>query len=637
MSQTPGPSLSRSSPMTAGAGQCWWRPWTRVRRATSRHVVAASPRCFAIAVLSAAAVACLVDFGAVGPGGRRHTGGGDSNDALPTGFSYWDAGRDNTNQPLRQLRRRVAQARPERKLRQTAESTETAAPPVGRSRSQARGDDTYASDSSAFYEQQEMLNEAAEVGDVKLAKELYAKVLPLAPEQKRRMVENTVLKAFANDGDYDGATAWFDKMIQEGIMPNEKGIGKLLEAAANFGSAEEAEKVLQLALSTFPDNERKAIFWNMLVNVHANQGRWQEAEEVVERMQAEGVQPGLQTFNTLMKAHAKANRHGEVMRLLEEVQRSKLTPDDVTFAVVLDSLGRTGQGKRATQLLRDLWEAGMPINNYHVGSTLNALAKEAAVRPDNRWQALDLIEKMKTLLDLEPNTVTYSALVNAFAAAGDVDGAKDQLRKMEALGMETGVACSHITKALLDQGRSQETETWLEEMGSMNVEPDARVYDRLLTGFARRGLARQATRLMRSMRRSKVQPDRVAHYKVLQAHAKANDFIGAFDWLASMPRMQVNPDVDAYTSIVAELARSTRLRRHVRADMAKKLLQNMASNRVWLDSPSSRAFRKAFQSNDEFQEAVKDAGVKVSLAQPHDEMGLDRYVAESWTGPVMRD
>eukprot|EP00971_Amphidinium_carterae_P274007 5438286-Amphidinium_carterae.1 len=59
----------------------------------------------------------------------------------------------------------------------------------------------------------------------------------------RRMYFNTVLKAFANAGNFDGASTWYAQGSEDGIIANSKGLGKLIEAAVKGSRMEEIQRL----------------------------------------------------------------------------------------------------------------------------------------------------------------------------------------------------------------------------------------------------------------------------------------------------------------------------------------------------------------------------------------------------------
>eukprot|EP00971_Amphidinium_carterae_P073117 1446004-Amphidinium_carterae.1 len=105
-----------------------------------------------------------------------------------------------------------------------------------------------------------------------------------------------LLKAMANAGDFVAASEFFSKMQSDGITPNEKGFGKLLEAAVKSLAIASAELVFKKATDVFGPNSWK---WNMLIDVYAKHGFFDEALRGFFEMKASRVLPDAITYSTL--------------------------------------------------------------------------------------------------------------------------------------------------------------------------------------------------------------------------------------------------------------------------------------------------------------------------------------------------
>merc|ERR1719353_1247566 len=67
-----------------------------------------------------------------------------------------------------------------------------------------------------------MLNEQAELGDVRNTEDIFFRISCNSWYARKTMVYNTLLKACANSGEVHRATAWYRRMTSESIRVNHK-------------------------------------------------------------------------------------------------------------------------------------------------------------------------------------------------------------------------------------------------------------------------------------------------------------------------------------------------------------------------------------------------------------------------------
>eukprot|EP00403_Amphidinium_massartii_P006198 CAMPEP_0178382024 /NCGR_PEP_ID=MMETSP0689_2-20121128/6284_1 /TAXON_ID=160604 /ORGANISM="Amphidinium massartii, Strain CS-259" /LENGTH=598 /DNA_ID=CAMNT_0020002223 /DNA_START=21 /DNA_END=1814 /DNA_ORIENTATION=+ len=472
-----------------------------------------------------------------------------------------------------------------------------------KSRPQSSGVD---STESGYAEMLKKFERAAELGDKKQADKLYPKVLKLAPSSDHRLVKGIMLKVYANGGSPSAAIKF---------LKNKKGFGKLLRDAVASGSTTDALSVLQDWFAAFPSLKKDIAIWSLLIDAYAKPGRWEEVESIAQTMRSQGVlDPSIEDTNAaLMSAYSKAGKHAQVAEVMERMKHNEIMPSHTHYGILLESLGKRGKSNRAMSVLDEMKQAGVQLDVDHYSSILFALAKEAASKPSMPTKALEFHQEMLNQ-GVQPNRNSHGAVVRAFARAGDVDGAKEQLRAMEASSISpTVVEWLPVIDALRWKGCNvEELEGLLEEMRSKAIHPDVRAYNAVMACHSKAGNMQGACDLLTEMERHEVEATVESHNIIVNAHVSVKNISGAMGWLQAMPSMRVTPDANTYGIIAKRGMRFPRARRKDPdvLQIFEDLLRNMASNGVQLERGSDLdAMLKSILGKPRCDELISQLGV----------------------------
>ncbi|KAK7253112.1 hypothetical protein RIF29_37551 [Crotalaria pallida] len=91
------------------------------------------------------------------------------------------------------------------------------------------------------------------------------------------------------------------------------------------GLFEQAIEVLQIVEAD--GIEPNIVMLNMLINAFGNAGRYREAMSVYHHIKESGVSPDVVTYTTLMKAFMRARKFEEVSSIYKEMEYDGCTPD----------------------------------------------------------------------------------------------------------------------------------------------------------------------------------------------------------------------------------------------------------------------------------------------------------------------
>eukprot|EP00658_Telonema_sp_P-2_P008471 TRINITY_DN13196_c0_g1_i2.p1 TRINITY_DN13196_c0_g1~~TRINITY_DN13196_c0_g1_i2.p1 ORF type:complete len:363 (-),score=89.56 TRINITY_DN13196_c0_g1_i2:254-1342(-) len=213
-----------------------------------------------------------------------------------------------------------------------------------------------------------------------------------------KVTYNTLINVCATRPDTFGhAVEWFNRMEADGFMRDAHTYRAMQQACAVAGEVEYMERVVsemeeagfQRDTGSFELEARTYAISNREVGRYDHQHAGyclERAGTILDRMEAEGLQPDVQTLSSVLRVFAEAPRPGRALNLLQDPQwKDQLDqwPGIAGCNMVLNSFCKVKQLDRALELL-DWMESN-------------------AIQPDrNSWKALlnGALSKKKTVVPL---------------------------------------------------------------------------------------------------------------------------------------------------------------------------------------------------------------------------------------------
>lgn len=282
-------------------------------------------------------------------------------------------------------------------------------------------------------------------GSVEDARNVFGSLLP-----KRNVVAwSAMMAGYAQQGLGCEALKLYQEMRQDGIEPTNVVFASLLKACSSIAALEEGKMVhshikesgfesdvfvgsalidmyskcgsLDTAYSVFRNlPNRNVVAWNALLRGHIQQGQFQEALELFQQMQQEGIEPNNGTFLAFAKActHLGAISKGKVIHT--RAYESDYDAEPVLSSAIIDMYGKCGSLENARIMFDNL-----PAQDVMAWNTIMA----AYARHGDGQEVLQLFEKMQKAGKI-PNTFTFSCVLAACNSLGLVDEGCQYLRTM---------------------------------------------------------------------------------------------------------------------------------------------------------------------------------------------------------------
>ncbi|CAH8320099.1 unnamed protein product [Eruca vesicaria subsp. sativa] len=307
----------------------------------------------------------------------------------------------------------------------------------------------------------------------------------LAQMPSKRIMPNVVsysavIDGFAKAGRFDEALNLFDEMKYLGIALDRVSYNTLLSIYTKLGRSKEALDVLREMASV--GIKKDVVTYNALLGGYGKQRNYLEVKNVFAEMKRERVMPNLLTYSTLIDVYSKGGLYKEALEIFKEFKSAGLRADVVLYSALIDALCKNGLVGSAVSLIDEMTKEGISPNVVTYNSIIDAFGRSATmeclaesgdggvgssslpsssiskltetednqvmqifgkltIESNNRVKKdckegmhelssiLEVIRKMHQL-EIKPNVVTFSAILNACSRCNSFEDASMLLEEL---------------------------------------------------------------------------------------------------------------------------------------------------------------------------------------------------------------
>jgi len=332
-----------------------------------------------------------------------------------------------------------------------------------------------------------------------------------------------LVNACVNAGDMRGAWKIVSEMQKNQIKPNAVTCAILLKG--KLTSTEEVSRVLFLVDAMEEDMDE--VLFVAVAEACVRVGRLDMLSKQMEKFQRQGGSGVLspETYGSMIKAYGRARDTTRVWELWTQMATDNTRLTSVTLGCMVEALVANGQSTEARELVQNILkdEETRPLVNTVICSSI---LKGFAQMKDTE-KVMGLYKEMKTH-KIQPNTITFNTILNAFAQCGTMQHAPQLLEDMK----ET----------------------------TPPVEPDIVTYSTLVKGFCYVGSLDRALKIFRDMQKDgKCAPDEVLFNSLLGGCAKEFRLDEALSLLSDMRKCGIAPSNYTLSMLVKLMCRCRRL------------------------------------------------------------------------------
>jgi len=346
---------------------------------------------------------------------------------------------------------------------------------------------------------------------------------------------NTRLASCAKNGRYEEAIRLFQQMQQEGIIPDTFTFVRVLNACAGLQALEEGRRIHTWIIQSCC--ESNVFVGSSLVDMYAKCGSIEDAQKVFDRMPTRNVV----SWNAMILGYVKCGQGQKALELYRQMQSSGVQPDSVTFVGLLNACASAVALEEGRGVHEQIIQSGCESEVYVGSSLVDMYAKCGSIEDAQKvfdrmpirnvvswnaiilghvkcgqgWKALALSHQMQQE-GVEPDPVTFLALLNACASVGTLD----EGRRVEEQIIQSSCKFDvFVGNSLVDMyakcGSIDDALRVFNNMSTRNVV----AWSSMILGHVKCGQGQQALALYQQMQLEGVQPNPVTFVGVLNACA----------------------------------------------------------------------------------------------------------------------
>mmetsp|Transcript_77027 Transcript_77027/g.237831 ORF Transcript_77027/g.237831 Transcript_77027/m.237831 type:complete len:1025 (+) Transcript_77027:111-3185(+) len=410
---------------------------------------------------------------------------------------------------------------------------------------------------------------------------------------------NELLDAAIRTGS-QGVWLLIDEMKACGVEPNNVTCSILLKGVQQFSKAADVERTLSYVDTLEESTDLDEVLVSSMCEACIRAGRLDLLAKQLRRQEgSKAVQlTGAQTFGSLIRSYGVLKDLRGAWEMWGQMRKRKIALTSITIGCMVEALVTNGDPEAGFQLIHELTqdaETRPLINAVIYCSVLKGFTHQ------KQFERVWLVYEEMVHLKLQFTIVTYNALIDACARAGDMRRVQSFLHDMAKQNIEPNVVTySTIVKGYCQEGCLDKAFELMEAMKkSKHFRPDEITYNTLIDGCAQRNMFDQGMKLLDEMQESGVAPSNFTLSVVVKLANRGNRPARAFELVEQLTRkyyLQLN--VHVYNNLVHACTN------HGDARKALQVLEKMARQRVRPDVRTYTLLLRGCVEAREFQEAA---------------------------------
>ncbi|CAO2194919.1 unnamed protein product [Urochloa humidicola] len=221
-----------------------------------------------------------------------------------------------------------------------------------------------------------------------------AAFLDLPQKHKSIAAFNALLAAYEDSGNFDMLVAAFQKpglsaaldviplMEKCGLTPDGISFNRLLNGFYNNGRFDDAEKVLEMMKERNVEPNTKS--YNAKLRGLVAQGRIEDAAAVIEAMQKDGPKPDSVSYNELIRGYCKEGRLDEAKKVYDDLLKDECAPNKGTFETLVPHFLEAGEIDLALNCCHEIFSRKCRVKCSLLQGVVTALVASSRVEEATR-------------------------------------------------------------------------------------------------------------------------------------------------------------------------------------------------------------------------------------------------------------
>mmetsp|Transcript_43803 Transcript_43803/g.76270 ORF Transcript_43803/g.76270 Transcript_43803/m.76270 type:complete len:682 (-) Transcript_43803:94-2139(-) len=404
-----------------------------------------------------------------------------------------------------------------------------------------------------------------------------------------------------------------DEMKICGAKPDRITCAILLKTVQASPKSAQLERILALLHDI--DGDMDEILFSSVVEACLCTGRPDLLEPHLKQRTIKRVQvKSSHTFGSIIRAYGSLKDIKGVWDTWREMRTRRIMPTSITLGCMVEALTTNGDVEAGYEFVRDISKDDIcshQINAVIYGSVLKGFAQQKQF--DRVWSVYQEMLDLK----LQFSIVTFNTLVDACARSHDMSRIPALLESMVAQGIEPNIITySAILKGYCQANRLDEAFQLMSQMmQTTELRPDEIMYNTLLDGCARQGLYDKGMQILAEMKQVDVPPTNFTLSVLVKLASRSKRLDSAFelcDEISSKYKFRLNMHV--YSNLVHGCVMAKDLQRGM------EVLQKMLSERVRPDARTYDSLLRACIADHRAQDAAGLLRAAMGLRNVHPDL-----------------
>lgn len=321
--------------------------------------------------------------------------------------------------------------------------------------------------------------------------------------------------------DIHRAESYFGDMQRDRVLPDETSYVMLIHAATKVDPNTATRYFQSMKEARFAPDVK---VYNSFLASFSRKNDLKKVNEWMDKISDDGLEPTLVSHNCFISALAKAGKYQTMLTLIENHMD---VANAQTYNKLLDCLVRADKFELALEkfhamLSKQLKHTDVAADLCSFSTILAAFAARGDI--DNVNLYLDKLEECGLVADRQ----IWNIVMNAYSRRGDLNQALEVFGKIEMLGLQPDVVSfGQIISAFAKQGAVSEVEAWYEKMMSRNIQGDAFVYRSIVDCFAKVNNPTRAEFYFNKMVAARIAPNGIVASSLVHSYSKNGNVAAA--------------------------------------------------------------------------------------------------------------
>ena len=171
----------------------------------------------------------------------------------------------------------------------------------------------------------------------------------------------------------------------------------------------------------------------------------ERAESILNEIQsinakiANKIELNITPYNTIIHSYKRMMNGEKAEHILRMIQKANIDPDEISYNGVIAAHARNykqnGSADKARRILEEMEKVDVEMDIFLFNTVMDAYAKSSWNDGLSAKKAEALLDKLESLENIQPNTISYTSVIDAYAKSNfndRADSAERVFRKMEA-------------------------------------------------------------------------------------------------------------------------------------------------------------------------------------------------------------